>query len=433
MDIADDLSGKTADISNYTEDISNEDTVGRSDGKTASCTNKGEVNGDISVGGIAGAMAKENALDPEGDLETSGTRSIDFVYKTKTVVRDSFNTGAVRGKRDSIGGITGDMATGAVISCRDTGNISSESGSYVGGIAGKSTSGIYSCSAMCSLYGKDYVGGIAGMGKDIYECSAFVRPVQFNEFCGSISGYADGELINNRFVENGFGGNDGVSFDGRAYPLSYEQMMAEDVPDDFGNMKLVFAVCTDDGSITSITAIEEVPYGGSITDDIIPDVPEKSGYFGKWEDFDRENIVFSETIKAKYSRLLTSTGSDERDANGLMRVIAEGSFTDDDKVMISGSDGAYHIVLPVETGGTLVRYLPDGDAEKTELYSGGQLLYTETDGRYLVFTAPAPEIDITERQKPSMMPYFAAGGVAAAALLITVISVHAARKKRKKR
>ncbi|MBQ5317404.1 MAG: hypothetical protein J6I96_07600 [Oscillospiraceae bacterium] len=430
MDIADDLNGKTADIDNYTEDISTEDTVGRSDGKTASCVNTGEINGDISVGGIAGTMAKENALDPEGDLETSGTRSLDFVYKTKTVVRDSVNHGAVRGKRDYIGGITGDMSAGAVISCLDTGNISSEDGGYVGGIAGRSSMGIYSCSAVCSLSGNDYVGGITGMGKDIYECRSFVEPVGYNEFCGSVAGFADGELKNNRFVENGFGGSDGVSLEGKAYPITFEQMISEpDIPDEFKTLKMTFAVCTDDGSITDTAAILRIPYGGSITDDMIPAVPEKTGYFGKWADFEHDNILFGSIIKAEYSKLLTSVGSDERDENGLVRVIAEGSFTDDDKVTISGSNGSYHITLPRDTD-TTVRYLPDGDPKKTELYSGSDRLDTEIDGRYLVFTAHSSQTDITERQKPSVLPYYAAGG---GVILLLVTAAAIIRKKCRKK
>ena len=54
--------------------------------------NLGEVNADINAGGITGAMARENDLDPEDDTKTSGSSSLNVTYKTRIVVRDCINT-----------------------------------------------------------------------------------------------------------------------------------------------------------------------------------------------------------------------------------------------------------------------------------------------------------------------------------------------------
>ena len=56
-------------------------------------------------------------------------------------------------------------------------------------------------------------------------------------YCGAIAGRVDdeGEISSNRFVENGSAGIDGVSYAGKAEPISYESLMAEEnVPEEFG-------------------------------------------------------------------------------------------------------------------------------------------------------------------------------------------------------
>ena len=45
-------------------------------GKVFGCSNSGSVYGDINVGGVAGAMAIEQALDPEGDLQVGVSSTI---------------------------------------------------------------------------------------------------------------------------------------------------------------------------------------------------------------------------------------------------------------------------------------------------------------------------------------------------------------------
>ena len=116
------------------------DTDGDTEGKVFNCMNLGEVNADINAGGITGAMARENDLDPEDDTKTSGSSSLNVTYKTRIVVRDCINKGAVNVKKKGGGGIVGSMDMGSVLQSYNFGNLESDDADYVGGIAGQSKS-----------------------------------------------------------------------------------------------------------------------------------------------------------------------------------------------------------------------------------------------------------------------------------------------------
>ena len=427
IDMAEDIGG--SDIEDYTEDVSEEDSVGRSDGKTASCTNTGYICGDVSVGGIAGTMAVENALDPEDDLKVSGERSTDFVYKTKTVLRDCVNFGDVRCKRSYAGGITGSMAAGAVISCRSRCTVTSDEGSYVGGVAGESKSSVISSTAECRLSGRDYVGGITGSGHTVYDCLAITDLAGFHDFYGAVAGDAD-DLRNDRFVENGFGGVNDMSYEGKAYPVTFGEMAgADDIPDDMKTLALKFVVRDDDGKITQTAGIINIPYGEDADPSQFPEVPAKSGSSGRWEDFDMKCIVCDKTIDAVYTKLLTTIASDVTDENGLARLLAEGSFTDADHIDMVQSGAAWDVSMPDEEE-HLIRYMPGSDPDRTDIYINGNKVQTVTDGRYLTFEASGRFI-LTESERPADMRVWIIAGAAVLLAAVTVIIVMARRKHKK--
>ena len=97
-----------ADASDIFEDTSDENIDAVTFGKVRGCTNHGAVDADLNVGGIAGAMAIEYELDPEGDQKESSS-VFDRVYETKAVVQHCVNRGSISGKKDCIGGIVGEM------------------------------------------------------------------------------------------------------------------------------------------------------------------------------------------------------------------------------------------------------------------------------------------------------------------------------------
>ena len=439
LDLADEMSSASADISDYTEDISSKDTVGRSDGKIADCVNYGQINGDVNAGGIAGSMAIEYGFDPEGDIETVGERSLDFMYQSKTVVRDCVNYGEIISKKNCAGGIAGYMKTGCLIVCAGFGNVSSTDGSFAGGVAGQSEAAIFGCSAKCRVNGAANVGGIAGEGNDIMNCRGFAVIESGDERIGAIAGSCSGDFENNAFIDSGIGGVDGISYSGKAYPVDYNYMLRLDnVPDGFGTLTLTFIA--EDETVGELTC----GYGESIPESKLPEIPPKEGCFAEWEDISLENVTFGAAVHAVYKPFVTSLSSTELRKNGLPIIIAEGSFTDSDKLTALSNGGSGYVdsdmwtVTVPDDGSTVhtVRYLseiPPKKAVVTVTENGAaRTVKTETDGSYLVFEVSGGSFDlsVTEKQFPV---YIAAAIAAAAAAAVIAAAAAAVKRKHKKK
>lgn len=435
MDLAEEMSAESKSLSDYAEDISSSDTVGRSDGKVAGCTNHGSINGDINVGGVAGSMAIDYDFDPEGDIETVGERSIDFMYQSKTVVRDCVNYGKIVSKKNGAGGIAGDMATGCLIGCAGLGDVCSTDGSYAGGVVGSSEAAVFGCSAKCRVSGASYVGGIAGEANDISSCRSFAVITDGSECIGAVAGSCTGDMSGNTFIDNGVGGVDGISYSGRAYPVDHSRMLTLDnVPRDFEKLTLTFIA--DDKVIDEI----ECGYGESIPESRLPEIPEREGCFAKWEDFSFSDVTFGAEINAVYTDYVTSLASVELRENGLPVIVAAGSFTDGDKLSVlnAGSGGyidsdMWTVTVPDDGSEThTIRYLPAVNPEKAEVRVIGsdgipQTAETVIDGSYLVFDALGNSFEISVTEKPSLVWLYIALGAAAAAAVIVIIFV---RKKK---
>ncbi len=425
FEIIDEIRDTTLDAEEYTEDISESDQQGYADGKISACLNYGEINGDLNVGGIVGTMGVDNSFDPESDTaEAIGERSLNFMYMLRTVVRDSSNYGTITAKKNAVGGIVGEMSTGCVIGCGGFGDISSASGGYVGGVAGNSLSKIVSSSAMCRLSGGDYVGGIAGSAKDMQGCRGFAEIVDGKEFTGAIAGQGSGELSGNAYVENGIGAVDGVSYRGKAFPVTYEKMLTlSEVPEEFSVMKLVFMA---DGKIVDTL---EYSYGGSVNIADIPDIPAKSGSFAEWEKFDGDNLRFGKIINAVYSNMVTAIASEVCRDDGLPVFIAEGSYGSE-SLIAERRDTAWQVTVPDDGAEShLIRYYAEG--ENQDVFVNGELVDSEMDGRYLVFRTNLLNFEVTTDEKPfNYLPFIYAGG--GAAFLATIIIIAAAVRKKKK-
>ncbi|MDE6132421.1 MAG: hypothetical protein K2G04_03470, partial [Oscillospiraceae bacterium] len=430
LDLVDEISETSADIEDYTDDISSDDSAGQSNGKVERCENYGEVNGDLCVGGIAGSMAIEYDFDPEGDIERIGTRSINFIYQSKTVIRDSVNYGEVISKKGRAGGIAGEMSTGCLIDCCGFGDVKSTDGDCTGGIAGKSEAAIHGCSAKCRVSGKNFVGGIAGTAHDMRDCKSFVIIEEGTERIGAVAGYSDfdGEIKNNTFVDGGVGAVDGISYSGIAYPVHYEQMIAlENAPKEFKALELTFI------SEDEIVQVIPVEYGGSLTAAEIPAVPEKGGNFGEWEDFDYENITFSAEINAVYAKFVTALESKEKRESGLPIFVAEGNFTNSD-ILTAMQDGSaeglesWSITLPNDGSAShRVRILPTVKPTKaivTVTENGVQrTAETEIDGKYLVVEIFGNNALITVSERNYTTLIVAAASAAAAAVIIILVII----------
>ena len=135
-------------------------------GKVHDSRNTAYVDGDISVGGIAGSMAIEYSYDPEDDVTSNLSADYKRQYELKAVIQDCTNEGTVQSKRSYAGGICGRMDLGLITDCSGFGSVTSNSGDYVGGIAGQTGATVRQSYAKCTLSGAKYVGGIIGAGAE---------------------------------------------------------------------------------------------------------------------------------------------------------------------------------------------------------------------------------------------------------------------------
>jgi ABC-type transporter Mla subunit MlaD len=399
-------------------------------GTVADCGNRGTVEGDVNTGGVTGSMAVELDFDPEDDISQEGDLSADFQYLTHAVLRDSVNHGAVTGRKDCVGSVVGKAEVGAVLGCEGYGSAESTSGSYVGGIAGRTSVPLRNCWAKCDLTGESHVGGIAGSAEDLTGCRALVRIEQV-PYSGAIAGEAQGTLKNNCFVSEELGGVDGISYSGQAEPVDYQTLVTPEAPREFSVFSLTF--------MAEDRIVKEIPfvYGHGISEEEIPAVPEKEGFYGAWEEFDRTALTFDENIEAVYTPWVT-TLSDE---SGL--ILAEGTFAPDAALLVSAADGEgpagkemlLHRMVRMNgnAGFTALRVRQPDDAGKAELWyrtEGGswQRLPETQEGRYLrvELVADAAEICLVKAES-------AAGvwGIAALAA-VAGLAVLILKKRRKK-
>ena len=324
-----------ADASDIFEDTSDENIDAVTFGKVRSCTNYGAVDADLNVGGIAGAMAIEYELDPEGDQKESSS-VFDRVYETKAVVQHCVNRGSISGKKDCIGGIVGEIDLGIVLSCEAYGSARSETGSYVGGIAGLSSAGIRSSWAKLTLSGKSSVGGIVGSGSEdtsssagsgctVTDCRSLVVVEDCDQFSGAISGRDLGVFRGNYFVSDVLRGIDRRSLSGQAEPMDYAALCALDgVPEDFLSFTLRF-VC--DGRTLKTLRFD---YGDSFDFSVFPSLTEQSGSYPVWDRTDLTDLRFDTVVTAEYTAYRASLQSDTQRADGRSVFFVEGEFNETD-------------------------------------------------------------------------------------------------------
>lgn len=429
------------------QDISDDDTEEDTEGKVYNCINAGAVQADLNAGGITGAMAVENDLDPEDDVKIVGQHSLNATYRTRVVLRDCFNNGTVSAKKQDAGGIVGYMEMGTVLGCRNMGRLDAADAACVGGIAGESAAIIRESSAKCRLSGASSVGGIAGKGRDITDCRSMIKIEQGNEALGAIAGSVDeaGEVHGNYFVvDNTLGGIDGISYAEKAEPLAYADFIGlENLPEEF---KAVFVNFIADGQPVHTFRLD---YGSALPDGDIPAVPPKEGSYGSWPDFETETVTFDENIVAVYTPYNAVITSTQTRGNRAL-VLAEGRFGGDAALLLEALDTAalpkdrgtplegWRVSLPEDgTGSHTLHYLlPEGVMKAGDVQicvrtgDAWNRVETTSDGSYLVFPVPAGETEFCALPAPAapVVPLGIGAGVLAVALLLLL---RHGRKRRK--
>ncbi len=406
------------------KDVSEENQYDVTWGKVATCVNKGKVDGDVNVGGLAGSMAVEIGFDPEDDLVKEGKPSADVKYLTHAVLSGGSNSGSVRARKNCAGGVVGRMALGVVFNCENYGPVESTRGEYVGGIAGISYAAIRNSWSKCDLSGKSHVGGIAGMGTDVSGCRSLVKIQEGRSFVGAIAGECTGKMEENLFVSKTLGGVDGVSYAGQAEPAEYAQfLLLEGIPKPFQQLTITFVA--DD------KIIQEIPvnYGEGLTDEQIPAVPRQRGCHGSWEEFERDSITFDQRVEAVYTQWLTAVSS----WDGV--ILAEGQFTPDSSLHtvdridltppVQEALGMWE--LKTENGQPFTAIRVRGPEKgRGELWQyvegdGWRKLPTTQEGSYLRAELNGDRAVICLAEAPAPVGLWAISALAAAAVLLLVV------------
>jgi len=449
------------------EDISDRDTAEILSGKVEKCTNSGAVLGDLNAGGVVGAIAYENRLDPENDLQIGGDNSMNFDTQLRAVILGCENSGSVTAKRQNVGGIVGWMALGLTKDCLSTGSIDAEDANYVGGVAGRSDGYIRRCSAKSAITGNAYVGGIAGEGLTVTDCRSMVH-LTGSEKAGAIlglkgehSGFLKSEsddtdeteedtVTGNYYLTVGsdIGAIDGVSYADSAQPLEHDDFVELEGLDPIFKVISVRFVY-DDGMMHTVTLAP----GEALSPDSIPKLPEKAGYVGRWDglaDADLSDIRFDVSFPAVYTAEWETVQSEPLGESKLPTLLAQGQFSDNTPIQLTQMTKGpapgvhdkflegYAFTLPTGTADTL-RYLPETEQKNVRVMVKGadgswrEVSHTQ-DGSYLVFAIENGDESFcligSMKKSVSRLPIIGAGGAAMVVLLVVILLVHHRRKKK---
>lgn len=313
-------------------DTSEQDMDEVINGKVLSCSNDASIDGDINVGGIAGALAIEYEFDPEDDLAAEGAASYRKEYELKAILQKCVNSGNVTSRKDYAGGVCGRMDLGFAAGCESYGRIQSENGSYVGGIAGFSTGIVRGCFAKCSLAGKKYIGGIVGSGGGqdtessagkVQGCYSMVDIVSYEQYAGAVAGVDGGSYGENFFVSDSLAGIGRCSITGQAEPMEYKALLeVEGLPQQFRQLTVRFM--EEENLIQQFS----LNYGEGLDPKDFPAIPEREGYFSRWSEEELEQLHFDVDVEAVYKLYETALPSKAVREDGREVFFVEGQFDD---------------------------------------------------------------------------------------------------------
>ena len=425
-------------------------------GKLFSCINNGKIQGDINVGGIGGAMGLEYALDPEDDLSIELTVTQKKQYKLKAIVHACVNYGDVTSKRDCAGGIVGKMDLGLIYGSEAYCKIESQSGNYVGGIAGITAGLVSSCFAKATLYGGKYIGGIVGSGVSedysgdssmVRGCYSMVDIRRSTQYAGAISGINAGEFSENMFVSGTLAGIDRVSYAGKAEPISYYDLIKRrTIADGFYSFTVKFVV---DGKVIYSTSIS---YGESVDPSLVPEIPTKEGYYAYWDKTDLTNLVFDTEVNAVYKPYITTLESEEkRDDRPIFFV--QGEFIEGQSITLENECDTLGLALSDKlfTKDTLVEswiitipkdaldennihFLPKNGNTRifVKINGGWQQVDAKEFGSYLSFDVTGEKVEIAVVEHSiKLVPVIVAASIALVVLAAVIVIIVVLKKKAK--
>ncbi len=376
------------------------------DGRVELCENLGKVEGEENVGGVAGTMAIEYDIDSE-DAKKQGEKTLKFSYKTKALINRCQSSAIVKSTKGNTGGIVGKMMLGSVLNSKGAGVITSENGDFTGGVCGYSNSFIKNSISKACIVGNNYTGGIAGKGDTIQNCAVVSDIKKGNEFVGTISGFAEKDNVkNNMYIESKYGGIDDIDYLGVAEKTDFESL------DKFSQKELGEKL---DFTITFMADGKEVKkeklsYKESLSDENIPPVPEKDGYYGEWEEFEKNEVRFDQTVNALYFKDASLIKS-KLEKNNKSIAMLVGRFNNDtkikaekttkvpDKLLLRKIYGSYYITVEsAPSGKNTIRYLYEKKNSIIYKEENGELkrVSRKNFGSYAEFKTDTDEFTVYE-------------------------------------
>lgn len=445
--IADAIDGVLdADYTDVYEDNSLAVAEDCTDATIADSINYGEVHGDIDTSGIAGTMAIEYDFDLESDITGIKDAATGTTYRTKCVLRHDKNEGYVEGVKNYVGGMCGLQEMGTILHCQNYGKLKSNSGDYVGGISGQSLSTIHDSYTKGILAGRDYIGGITGMGYDIRGCYSLPTIKGTGSCHGAIAGdnSPDGRIFANYFVSDDEAGVNRVSYSGKAEPVSYENLVSiENIPPEFKTIRVSFIL--DDEVIDT----ENYSYGDSMTS--LPlELSDGEYILWDWDNTPLYDLRSDTELTGSTARYITTLAGLQLRSNGQSAVLVDGKFTKEDlftSTLQSENDPdiieKWHLIIPDDSQNEhLIRYCPPDGVEDVKIYllRGSEREETEPAkmGKYYTFTVSGNEIDFLIEDTSSnifmkYLKYEIGGGAGILAILLAIIiSKKADRRKARK-
>ncbi len=437
-------------------DVSDDDTAEDLTSKVESVRNFGLVLGDLNVGGIVGAMALENDLDPEEDVSVSGDVTLNAAGKLRSVVLNAVNHGSVTAKKRNAGGIVGWQSMGLIKGSENTGAL--EGADYTGGIAGQSAGYIRASYSNCAVTGDSYVGGIAGIGTVVTDCRSMVA-LTGSERIGAILGSAEENntdqaqpIHDNLYVCVGEdpGAIDGISYNTLAQPMELDAFLAlADLPELFKTVNVTFVF--EDGT----TQVVSLAPGSALEQENIPQIPAKEGFAGQWmglEDADTDNILFDLTFEAAYTSYGSVIQSSEN-RDGRPILLVQGDFAPNAAVVMEKPESdpilqegetlleSWQFAVTECEHTTAARYLlpDDADTDRLQLYVRGsdgtwrRAAHT-VDGSYIVFSLESGDdaVALVQRQSQNISWMLIAAGVAVVGVAVALAVIIRKRKTKKK-
>ena len=415
------------------------------DGRVSASENAGEVRGSMQVGGVIGSIGIETDFDRDEDLNRVGSYSLDYDYLARALAVSCVNSGEVTAQRDYAGGVVGRAFLGQVYGCESYSPVVSTDGSYVGGIAGSSWGSIRESWSKCSLSGTDYIGGTAGYGDTLENCHTLVSVLSGAAYVGAVAGDVDedGTVQGNTFTHETLGALDGISYAGKAEPVSFADLCAAPgVPETFAQMELTFVA---DGKTVAVVPFQ---YGKGI--DSLPEIPAKKGCSASWPDLDYLHLTASQTLEAVYTPYSSSLA--DGSADGLPQILVDGSFSSDAQVSHTTQDVTWTDEKGTVRAGTAYTVTVDDPVLKEvacsvhfrQPESGGRYdLWVQTadgweqrdftvDGSYLVFSSDGEEITFCVLPHETNRMLVGAIVLAVLALLVLIVVLISVRRRRRR-